>query len=90
MNLQAVARPGEESFSIYFSQSLTHILVSLGYNPNMNPKEGFNVISACTDTWKEMMTGWHNRQEERILSLEHQLNQVNNAFLESQTSFVIL
>ena len=29
------------------------------------------------------MTGWHNKQEERILNLEHQLSQVNNAFLES-------
>ena len=56
----------------------------------MNPKEGFNVISVCTDTWKETMTGWHNRQEERILSLELQLNQANNSFLESQTLFVKL
>ena len=89
-NLQAVSRSGEELYSIDFSQSLTQILASLGHNLNTNPKEGFNVISACTDTWKETMTGWHNRQEERILSLEHQLNLVNNAFQESQISYINL
>ena len=89
-NLQAASRSGEESYSIDFSQSLTQILASLGHNLNTNPKEGFNVISACTDTWKETMTGWHKRQEERILSLEHQLNLVNNTFQESQISFVNL
>ena len=65
MNPQAMARPGEKSFSIDFSQSLTQILASHGNNLNTNPKEGFNVISACTDTWKETMTGWHNKQEKK-------------------------
>ena len=36
------------------------------------------------------MAGWHNRQEERILKLEDQLNLMNNAFLESQTLFLNL
>ena len=44
-----------------------------------NPKEGYNVISACTDTWKETMTVWHNKQEDRIQGLEHQLHMMNNA-----------
>ena len=87
-NLQTDPSSGEELYSIDFSQSLTQILASSGQNLNTNPKEGFNVISECTDTWKETMTGWHNRQEERILSLEHQLNLVNNALQESQISFV--
>ena len=39
---------------------------------------------------KENMAGWHNRQEERILKLEDQLNLMNNAFLESQTLFLNL
>ena len=91
MNHQAMARPGEKSFSIDFSQSLTQILASLGHNLNTNSKEGLNVIFSCTDTWKETMTGWHNKQKERIISLEYQLSQVNNVFLEeSQTLFVKL
>ena len=66
------------------------ILALLGHNLNTNPKEGFNEICACADTWKETTTGWHNRQEERILILQHQFSQLNNAFLESQKSFVNL
>ena len=89
-NLQVAPRPREESNSIDFSQSLTQILASLGHNLNTNPKEGFNVISVCTDILKETMTAWHNKQEERINSLEHQLSLMNNAFQESQLSFVKL
>ena len=89
-NLQVAPRSGEELNSIDFSQSLTKILASLGHNFNTNPKEGFNIISACTDTWKETMTVWHNKQEERIHSLEHQLSLIYNAFQESQLSFVKL
>ena len=62
----------------------------LGNNLNTNPKEGFNVISACTDTWKETMTAWHNRQEERILKLEQQLIQMNNAIQGSQQCLIKL
>ena len=79
-DLQAASRPRDESKSIDFSQSLTQILTSLGHNLNTNSKEGFNVISACTDTWKKSMTVWHNKQEERIHGLEHQLSLMNNAF----------
>ena len=60
--IQFAPRPRAKSNSIDLSQSLTHILASLGHNLNTNPKVGFDVISACTDTWKETMTAWHNRQ----------------------------
>ena len=89
-NLQVPPRPRDEWNSIDFSQSLTQISASLGHNLNTNPKEGFNVISGCTDTWKETMAAWHNKQEERIHSLEHQLSLMNNAFQESQLSFLKL
>ena len=89
-NLQVAPRSGKESNSIDFSQSLTQISVSLRHNLNTNPKEEFNVISVCTDTWKETMTVWHNKQQERIHSFEHQLSLKNNAFQESQLSFVKL
>ena len=85
--LQAPSRPGDESYSIDFSQSLTHILLSRGHNLNTNPKEGLNVISTCTDTWKETMNGWHNKQEKMIQGLKHQLHMMNNAFKELQLSF---
>ena len=52
---QPAPRPRAESNSIDFSQSLTQILSSLGHNLNANPKEGFAIISACNDTWKETM-----------------------------------
>ena len=81
-DFQAAHRPSDELNLTDFSQSLTQILASLGHNLNTNPKEGFNVISACTDTWKETMTAWHNKQEGRFLGLEHQLSLMNNAFQE--------
>ena len=42
--------PRAVSNSIDFSQSLTQILSSLGHNLNVNPEEGFAIVSACTDT----------------------------------------
>ena len=53
--IQVAPRPRLESHLFDFSQSLTQIFASLGHNLNTNPKEGLNVISACTDTWKETM-----------------------------------
>ena len=85
---QFASRPRNESNSIDFSQSLTQILSCLGHNSNANPKEGFTVVSACTDTWKETMTTRHNNQEERILSLEHHLLGMNNTIQGSQTFFL--
>ena len=59
----------------------------MGHNRNTNPKQGFNVISACTNTWKETMTGWHKKQEDRILGLEQQEHTLNNVCQKSQRSF---
>ena len=89
-SIQFAPRPRVESNSIDFSQSLTQILASLGHNLNTNPKEGFDVISVCTDTWKETMTVWHKRQEERIFGLEHQLSLMNKAIQGSQLSLMKL
>ena len=86
--IQFTPRPRAESNSIDFSQSLTQILTSLGHNLNANPKEGFDAISACTDTWKENMTAWHNKQEERILNLEIQLSVMSYTIQGSQTSLL--
>ena len=49
--IQYAPRPRSESNSIDFSQSLTQIRASLWNNLNANPNKGFDVISACTDTW---------------------------------------
>ena len=51
---QSVPTLRDELVSINFSQSLTQILASLGHNLDDNPKEGFNIISACTDAWKKL------------------------------------
>ena len=83
---QPVPRPRAESNSINFSQSLTQILSSLGHNLNANPKEGFAIVSGCTDTWKETMMSRHNNQEERILSLEHNLFIMTNTIQVSKNS----
>ena len=64
---QLAPRPRAESNSIDFSQSLTQILSSLGHNLDANPKEGFAIVSACTDTWKETMMSRQSNQEERII-----------------------
>ena len=84
----APPRPRFESNSIDFSQSLTQILSSLGNNLNENPKEGFAIVSAWTDTWKETMISRYNNQEERVLSLEHSLLVMNNTIQGSQTLFL--
>ena len=73
-----------DSSEIDFSQSLTQILASLEQNLNTNPKEGFNTISACTDTWKETMAAWQKKQEEKISGIEHQIFSMNNSIQESQ------
>ena len=52
---QIAPRPRVESSSIDFSQSLTQILSSMGNNFNENPWEGFAIVSACTDTWKDTL-----------------------------------
>ena len=83
---QLAPRPRVESNSIYLSQSLTQILSSLGHNLNENPRKGFAIVSACTDTWKDAMISRHNNQEERILSLEHNLLVMNNTIQGSVTS----
>ena len=69
---------------IDFSQSLTQILASMGQNFNTNPKEDFNVISACNDTWKETMTAWQKKQGDKISGLEQQIHIMKGAFQESQ------
>ena len=56
----------------------------MGHNLNTNPKQGFNVISACTNTWKETMTAWHKKQKDIILGLEQQFHTM---YQESQCSF---
>ena len=67
---------------------MTQILSSLGHNLNENPREGFAIVSACTDTWKDTMILRHNNQEEKILSLEHNLLVMNNTmFLGLQAEY---
>ena len=44
-----------KSNSIDFSQSPSQILASLG-NLNENPREGIDKVSACTDTWRKIMS----------------------------------
>ena len=60
---QLAPKPRAEYNSIGFSLSLTQILSSLGHNLNVNPMEGFAIVSACTDTGKETMISRHNNQE---------------------------
>ena len=60
----------------------------MGNNLNETPREGFIIVSACTDTWKDTMISRHNNQEERILSLEHSLLVMINTIQGSQTLFL--
>ena len=53
---QLPPRPRAESNSIDFFQSLSQLLSFLEHNLNANPKEGFAIVSACTNTWKETIT----------------------------------
>ena len=84
---QIAARSRFESSSIDFSQPLAQILSSLG-NLNENPREGFAIVSACTDTWRKTMTSRYNNQEERVLSLEHGLLAMNATIQGSQSLFL--
>ena len=60
---QLAPRPMVKSNSIDFSQSLTQILSSLGHNLNENPREGFAIVSAWNDTWKDSMISGHTNQK---------------------------
>ena len=79
---QTAHRTSEESFTIDSSQSINQILASLGHKPNTNPKEGFDLASACTDAWRMASSEWNKKQEDRILGLELQLSTVNNLCME--------
>ena len=70
-----------------FSQSLTQILAYIEQNLNTNPKQGFNGVSVFTNTWKETMTAWHKKQEDRILGLEQQLQTMNTLYQETTGGF---
>ena len=83
---QTIPKPIEESFTIDLSQSISQILASLGHKPNANPREGFDVSVACADTWRIASSEWNKKQEDRIMSLEIQLNTVNALWKESQRS----
>ena len=52
--------PGAGTSSIDFSQSVTQILVSLGKDGYVDPRQGLAVISAYTDTWKDTITANFN------------------------------
>ena len=41
--------------SVDFSKSVTQLLNSMG-NLNENPMEGFTVVAACTDNWRQTMS----------------------------------
>ena len=57
-------------------------------NLNENPREGFAIVSACTDTWREMMSSRCNSQDERLLKLEHSILAMNNAVQGSHSLFL--
>ena len=54
-------------------------------NLNENPREGFAVVSACTDNWRQIMDSRYNSQEERLLKLEHSLLTMNTVIQKSQS-----
>ena len=51
---QSSARSRTEPSNIDFSKSTTQLLGSLG-NLNENLREGFGVVAACTDKWRQTM-----------------------------------
>ena len=66
---------------------MTQILASLGKDGCVNLRQGLDVISAYTDTWKDTMTARFNYQEERILGLESQLLESRNTVGKYKESF---
>ena len=84
--VQTAPRPNEESFIIDLWQSINQILASLGHKPNTNPKEGFDLVAACTDAWRMASSKWNKKQEDRIVGLELQLSTANNLWKELQCS----
>ena len=64
------------------------ILSSLGHNLNTNPKEGFAIVSVCTDMWKETMMSRHCNQEEKCLGLDHKFLIMTNTIQGTQSSFL--
>ena len=58
----------------------------LGHKPNANPTEGFDVSTACADAWRIASSEWNKKQEDRIITLETQLNRVTALCKESLQS----
>ena len=81
-------RPRVKSNTIDFSQSLSQILASLENNLNENSREGFAIVSACTDTWREMMSSRCHGQDERLLKLEYSMLAMNTAIQGSYSLFL--
>ena len=52
---QFSTRSRVESSPIDFSQPFTQMLAFMG-NLNENPREGFALVSACTDNWRQTMS----------------------------------
>ena len=63
---QSGARSRVEPNFFDFSKSLTQLLNSMG-NLNENPREGFAVVSAFTDNWRQTMGSQYTSQEESLL-----------------------
>ena len=72
---------------LILAQYFLNLVPDLG-NLNENPREGFAIVSACTDTWRETMTSQYNSQEERLLKLEHSLLAMNTAIQGSHSIFL--
>ena len=75
-------RRGEGStFSPDFSKSLTSILASLG-NLKNDPRPGFQVISTCTDTWREETNSKYTRLDSKVQEIERSLCVLNKSIAE--------
>ena len=58
-------------------------------NLNENPREGINILSACTDAWIEIMSSLCKSQDERVLELEHNILTINTGVYERDIGVLI-
>ena len=88
--ISTVPKPVKESFTIGFIATINQILASFGNKPNANPREGFDISAACANAGRLTSSEWNKKQEDRIRTLEIQLNTVTDLWKDSQRSLAKL
>ena len=69
-----------------FSKSMSQLLGSLG-DLNLNVMEGFNIVAACSDNWRQAMRANQTGRGDRISKLEKNLAVMRSSLRKTQDEY---